>query len=87
MDERLPQWQCHKIVGAAKIDAIDRKPNGAAILHLSADGQKLDSIRVDHEYMEKHRPYEGGYFVHYQEGYQSFSPAPVFEAGYDRIDV
>lgn len=87
MDERLPLWRCHKTVGAAKIDVIDRKPDGSAILHLSADGRKLESIRVNHQWMEKHEPYVGGYLVQYEDGYRSFSPAPAFESGYTRIEA
>jgi hypothetical protein len=40
---------------------------------------------VDQEYMAKHKPEVGGYFVQYDDGYKSFSPAKAFEEGYTRI--
>jgi hypothetical protein len=32
----------------------------------------------------KHAPHVGGYFVQYEDGYTSFSPAEAFESGYVR---
>ena len=32
--------------------------------------------------MEKHKPHAGGYYVVYDDGYKSFSPAKAFEEGY-----
>jgi hypothetical protein len=40
---------------------------------------------VSVEYMQKHKPQPGGYFVQYQDGYKSFSPAQAFEEGYMQI--
>jgi hypothetical protein len=40
---------------------------------------------VSGEFMAKHKPQPGGYFVVYADGYQSFSPAQAFEEGYTRI--
>jgi hypothetical protein len=42
-------------------------------------------FKVDSAYMSKHKPVEGGYFVVYEDGYKSFSPAEAFESGYSRI--
>lgn len=42
-------------------------------------------ISVSSEFMRKHNPEAGGYFVVYQDGYRSFSPAAAFEEGYTRI--
>lgn len=39
-------------------------------------------FQVDGDFMEKHRPEVGGYFVVYDDGYKSFSPAKAFEDGY-----
>ena len=33
-------------------------------------------------YMHKHKPEVGGYYVVYEDGYKSFSPAGAFESGY-----
>jgi hypothetical protein len=39
---------------------------------------------VSREYMLKHKPQAGGYYVVYADGYKSFSPAKAFEEGYTR---
>lgn len=49
------------------------------------EGPGVPSLRVEAAYLEKHKPVVGGYFVVYDDGYQSFSPAFAFEAGYERI--
>jgi len=40
---------------------------------------------VSAEFLAKHKPEVGGYWVQYADGYQSFSPAAAFEEGYTRI--
>ena len=43
-------------------------------------------IKVSHYgYYEKHRPEPGGYYVVYDDGYKSYSPAKAFEDGYTLI--
>jgi hypothetical protein len=39
---------------------------------------------VSKEWMDKHNPQVGGYYVVYKDGYKSFSPAKAFEEGYTR---
>jgi len=39
-------------------------------------------FRVSAEYLAKHKPTSGGYYVVYKDGYESFSPAQAFEEGY-----
>src|SRR5437899_9591729 len=38
-----------------------------------------ESIPVSQAYMLKHSPKEGGYYVKYDDGYESYSPAKAFE--------
>lgn len=40
---------------------------------------------VTSDYVHKHDPQPGGYFVVYEDGYKSFSPGKAFEGGYTRI--
>ncbi len=42
-------------------------------------------FRVEREYVRKHEPQAGGYYVVYQDGYKSWSPADAFEEGYTLI--
>jgi hypothetical protein len=43
------------------------------------------AFTVSGEYMQKHKPEPGGYYVVYDDGYKSFSPAKAFEEGYTRL--
>lgn len=42
-------------------------------------------VEISQSYLEKHQPCVGGYYVVYEDGYLSFSPAEAFESGYTRI--
>lgn len=72
----LPRWKCHKEVEGFQIDRIV----GNSLI--SADAQVF--VIVSDEYMEKHKPFVGGYFVRYSNGHESFSPAEPFESGYSK---
>lgn len=84
----LPRYRCHKEVHAAKIlEVIDptepgNETDGSRMLNIQGPYMP---IRVDHEYVRKHKPEVGGYYVVYADGYKSFSPAKAFEDGYTKI--
>lgn len=42
-------------------------------------------VEIEPEYLVKHKPQVGGYYVVYDDGYKSFSPAETFEGGYTRL--
>jgi len=48
--------------------------------------QRYAPISVGADYIAKHKPHSGGYYVLYEDGYASFSPAEAFESGYTLID-
>ena len=83
----MPKYTCHKKVWALKIQAIELEANsaedGTAIIRPAEEGYA--PFVVSREYMEKHKPEAGGYYVVYEGGYKSFSPAKAFEDGYTRI--
>jgi hypothetical protein len=87
--QAMPQYQCHKTVWALKILRVDPDPTrqvvseAARLLTFVEPGYA--PIRVEEAYVRKHNPQAGGYYVLYEDGYVSFSPAQVFEAGYTRI--
>lgn len=96
--QQLPLYQCHKKVRAAKISQLeilatgwrhqapDAVPEHVAALHLvSPSGASLGSIKVSAGFMEKHQPQEGGYYVVYEDGYPSYSPAKPMEEGYSLL--
>ena len=89
----MPRYKCHKEVWALKIAAIDRDSDKARAEGRETDGSAMIApsdvgyapFRVKSDYMRKHDPQVGGYYVVYEDGYQSFSPAEAFESGYTRI--
>lgn len=87
---RLQLWQSHKQVQAGKIQAIDLNWDRSTDCRLQVATPMTPEgwiwLYVDNAYMDRHMPVVGGYFVRYTEGYESFSPAEPFEAGYVAID-
>ena len=81
----LPRYKCHKVVRAAKIELVTYgggSITGSALLDLVGG----HSRHVREEWAERHNPEAGGYFVEYEDGYTSYSPAEAFEAGYTLIE-
>ena len=79
--QKLPRWKSHKEVEAFKIEAVLSfpQPGGLTTLVSVGDGFR---VYVNDEYVKKHNPQIGGYYVRYADGYESFSPAEAFEEGY-----
>lgn len=79
----LPLYKCHKEVRAAKITHVDGNWAGNRnTLILDAGEDEPVTVGVSSAYMDKHQPKAGGYYVVYESGYESWSPAEDFEAGY-----
>jgi hypothetical protein len=83
MTSDLPQYRSHKIVRAAKITGF-RQNGNADMPDILLDGQLIVAQLPD--WHAKHQPQIGGYYVVYEDGYASFSPAKAFEEGYRRVD-
>jgi len=90
VSREMPKYKCKKIVSALKIK--DLKPyeacencesDGSFIITPEEEGYA--PFKVNHEYMRKHKPQIGGYYVVYKDGYKSYSPSEAFEEGYDLI--
>jgi hypothetical protein len=81
----LPKYQSHKVVWALKIKALARNPNSGD-WHIEPE-EAYALVPVTDQYMLKHEPVAGGYYVVYEDGYKSFSPAEAFESGYTRMEV
>jgi hypothetical protein len=85
----LPQYKCRKIVRAAKITEIKpwidtTDPNSKAMAQL-VFGEIHGTVDVEFAWVERFKPVAGGYFVVYEDGYTSFSPAKAFEEGYTKL--
>lgn len=74
----LPPWQSHKTVWASKIVSIAELNDDQHTIQCEA-GQPLT---VFNSWLDKNKAQVGGYFVLYQDGYRSYSPAEAFEEGY-----
>lgn len=86
----MPKYKCYKEVWALKIAKIvrdgegeNRESDGSATI--TPEESQYAPFKVDHDYMFKHKPEVGGYYVVYKDGYKSFSPAEAFESGYEKI--
>lgn len=91
--EALQAYRCSKLVKAGKIVAI-RAGDSLSDDHVlsveipvpgSKDQVTTAAFPVAAAWIERHKPEVGGYFVHYQDSYSSYSPAPPFEDGYRAI--
>lgn len=79
----MKKYKSHKIVKAFKILNIQAK--GLRIyIHGSTPEE---TVLANRAYMRKHNPQVGGYFVKYEDGYASWSPADAFEKGYSAVEV
>lgn len=78
----IPLYVSHKRVQAFKIAHIKTGDAGGVL----SDESRAISVAVTLDYLKKHDPKIGGYWVRYEsEGYESFSPAKAFEQGYERV--
>ena len=84
----LPKYRCHKVVQAAKIVAMDYNAlTNGRFLALENGTAPRHIVAVDRDWIERHEPTEGGYYVLYEDGYASYSPAKAFEEGYTLVEV
>lgn len=81
----LPKYQSHKKVWALKIREVREHPTRHQCAIITPADAGYAPFTVNAEYVAKHDPKPGGYYVVYPDGYASFSPAGAFEDGYTRI--
>lgn len=74
------QYDCHK-VWAAQITGISPTDSLGQTLLLHGSGPE-GATPVNSEWMQRHKPEVGGYYVIYEDGYTSYSPQAAFEKGY-----
>lgn len=75
----MPRYKSHKEVSALKITKV---MTGG---HLAFVGDYA-VLHVGEGFFGKHHPQPGGYYVIYDDGYVSYSPAKAFEEGYTMLD-
>ena len=84
-EAEMPKYKSHKEVWALKIKSVDAVMHGKGII--MPEEEAYASFEVSAEYMAKHDPKPGGYYVVYADGYKSFSPSEAFEGGYTAIST
>ena len=82
----MPKYQSIKKVWGLKIKDIipkerdvDQESDGS--MWMIPEDNDYDKISLSHHYLRKHNPHVGGYYVVYEDGYESFSPSEAFEKG------
>ena len=81
----MPMYRSHKTVRALKIEKLVINADSGAATITPSD-KRHGSFEVDAQYVNKHQPKDGGYFVVYNDGYKSWSPGDVFESGYTLVE-
>lgn len=74
----IPKWRCHKVVAAFKIGRIE----GCRLYSFDDETVFVD---VSPDYTNRHPLNEAGYYVRYEDGYESWSPSDAFEKGYTQL--
>ena len=86
----MPKYKCHKEVWALKIKKLEgtgtQEQESDGSLLMTPEEDRFSAIVLPSSYVQKHRPHVGGYYVVYEDGYKSFSPAKAFESGYTAIE-
>ncbi len=92
----LPEWQSHKIVRADKIVRVIHNGGDYSSGHIEENSatviQALELAcgavvgPLPENFFARGYPAFGDYYVVYEDGYVSWSPAKAFEDGYTRIE-
>lgn len=95
----MPVYRCHKRVWALKIKTVAAHASGDPLVsdaefegsvafqgaHLVPCDGDFSPLYVPADWYRKHKPSAGGYYVVYEDGYSSYSPAEAFESGYTLV--
>lgn len=82
----LPKYRCYKVVEAVRIRTVFWYGDGRGVID-PAD-RSLRPITPMAGWMERFKgnDTDTGYFIRYEDGYESWSPSKAFEEGYTRIE-
>lgn len=83
-EEQMQSYACHKTVKAFRIDRIEQLGAFPGVTTYDIQGEH-GYATVTGDWFDRHKPQLGGYYVIYEDGYESYSPAKAFEAGYTLI--
>lgn len=88
----LAKWKCHKVVSAGKIvfyDGAGRPDGPTNTVFAQVETEDGGNIHVDIPFavVQRKAPSIGDYYVIYDDGYVSWSPAKAFEEGYAPLEM
>lgn len=90
-EREMQKYKCHKEVWAVKIKSVEVVDNTCELDDqsgiITAEDEGYAPFSVSKEFMERHSPQVGGYYVFYEGGHVSYSPAEPFESGYTKINT
>lgn len=81
----LPHYRCHKEVHAIRIENLTPNQDGTWTMTPVKEDFPTEFV-LTAEWVARHKPEVGGYYVLYHDNYKSYSPAKAFEDGYTRIN-
>lgn len=80
----LPLWRSHKLIRGFEIAQMVPLEGTSQLRLIDPTGQHI--VDVSNQYVMRYRPYVGGYYALYSDGYESFSPSDAWLAGYTKVD-
>ena len=80
----MPRYLCHKQVHALQIATVIWNAT-TTVGTLTFVNPSYAPTTVSGYFMRKYSPRDGGYYVRYEDGSVSFSPADAFESGYTPV--
>ncbi len=84
-DREMPRYKCHKEVHALKIKSVAQHGSYMSVWVITPVDDGYEPFNVVKEFIERHNPQPGDYYVVYDDDYKSISPAEAFEHGYRLI--
>lgn len=84
--EKIPRYRCHKTVRALPIESITLRGDDGVAEIISDDPILPHRIITGPGWIDRFPGgRDKGYYVLYEDGYESWSPTEAFENGYERI--
>lgn len=87
----IPQWRSHKVVTADKVIGVSAVLGTSDGANRREDwelecGEVIHALGSLRSRVPDHVSPLGGYYVRYEDGFESWSPAKAFEEGYTKVE-
>lgn len=80
----MPRYQSHKKVWALKIKTVTANSTDKRLL-VAFEESGYAPMDLAYDIVARYTPVPGDYYMVYDDGYKSISPAKAFEEGYTRL--